>query len=59
MPRNLDSGARLGSATFLGTLGAIWSQKCERVFLPSHAGGQVGQPSFSAFLGDAYWVMDD
>ena len=47
MRRNLDSGARIGSATCLVTLVAIWPQKCKQCFSAIMSlAGQVGHKSY-------------
>ena len=47
MPRNLDSGAKIGSATCLVTLVAIWPQKCKHFFSATMSlAGQVGHTSY-------------
>ena len=61
MPRNLDSGAKIGSATCLVTLVAIWPQKFKHFFRDHIAGWTGGTQALrlgSAFLAGAFVVWE-
>ena len=66
MPRNLASGAKIGSATYFATWVAIWPQKCKQFLSATMSpAGQVGQTQAirlgSAFLAGAFlfWEKHD
>ena len=52
MPLNLDSGAKIGSATYLATWVAIWPQKRKQFFSATMSpAGQVGHTSYPSRIG--------